>query len=410
VERGCVREAFSEFGAALKTYEARVDTLKRIGYLSQGGRVTEAFTLHYCAHRGDHPELQKIRADLHKLTKAETKAGGTPGGGGAPPSPARAGRDDETVALWLALHRHQRLVQRLERLGVSPEQFKRFHEEARQMRPDPEILDRLRGELKAQLARAISAPRVPRTRSIVRAYCTVHQSRVTTFFMVTKGILALEPGRLIALAAKMRARAERDFFWAKEQRLANVGRRLKPIFWLGRAVAPNEVDRLELAIKRCEQGSTRQQSDRLYHSRARRVYGHSRNGGLIVQFEADLREAALAKDPKLPEADQNLRAEIAKASAAVPIRPNDISFAQFETGLKLLAKQHPEQHAHLESWRGRERPLLAALIQDAKGGTNDLTKRERAAALDAGRLGKEHHDQLQKAKPRGPQKDDDFDR
>jgi hypothetical protein len=30
----------------LKTYESRVATLKRIGYLSQGGRVTEAFTLH----------------------------------------------------------------------------------------------------------------------------------------------------------------------------------------------------------------------------------------------------------------------------------------------------------------------------------------------------------------------------
>jgi hypothetical protein len=394
----------------LKTYEARVDTLKRIGYLSQGGRVTEAFTLHYCAHRGDHPELQKIRADLHKLTQAEKKANGTPGGGGAPPAPAPPGRDDETVALWLGLHRHQRLVQRLERLGISPEQFKRFHEEARQMRPDPEILDRLRGELKAQPARAIAARSVPRTRSIVRAYCTVQQSRVTTFFMVTRGILALEPGRLIALAAKMRARAERDFFWAKEQRLANVGRRLKPIFWLGKAVAPNEVDRLELAIKRCEQGSARQQSDRLYHSRVRRVYGNSRNGGLIVQFEANLREAALAKDPKSPEADQNLRAEIAKASAAVPIRPNEISLAQFEAGLKVLAKQHPEQHAHLARWRGRERPLLAALIQDEKGGATDLTKRERDAALDAGRLGKEHHDQLQKAKPRGPDKDDDFDR
>ena len=145
--------------------------------------------------------------------------------------------------------------------------------------------------------------------------------------MVTKGILALEPGRLIALAAKMRARAERDFFWAKEQRLANVGRRLKPLFWLGMAVAPHEVDRLELAIKRCEQGSTRQQSDRLYHSHVRRVYANSRDG-LIVQFEADVREAALDKDPKLPEADQDLRAQIAKASAAVPVRPDEVSLAQ----------------------------------------------------------------------------------
>jgi hypothetical protein len=50
------------------------------------------------------------------------------------------------------------------------------------------------------------------------------------------------------------------------------------------------------------------------------------------------------------------------------------------------------------------------LIHDADGGATDLTKRERDAALDAGRLGKEHHNQMQKAKPRGPGKDDDFDR
>jgi hypothetical protein len=398
---------FPNLAPRLKTYESRVATLKRIGYLSEGGRVTEAFTLHYCAHRGDHPDLQKIRADLHKLNKAEKKAGGTPGDGGGPPSPAPVGRD-ETAEL-LALNRHQRLVERLERLGISPEQFKRYDELARRMRPDPEILDRLRSELRRQPAVAIDPPAVPRTRSIVRTYCTVQRGRVTTFFMVTKGILALEPARLIALAAKMRARAERDFFWAKEQRLANVGRRLKPLFWLGMAVAPHEVDRLELALKRCGRLSTRQQSDRLYQAHVRRVYANSRDA-LIAQIEAETRAAAVDKNPKLPEADQALRAQIAKSSAAVPPVPDEVAIAQLRRGLEMLARRQPEQHAHLARWLGREPALLSALIQVAKDLPSPLTKREHDAALAASRLARQHDDRGELTKVRLPHKDDDLDR
>jgi hypothetical protein len=399
---------FPKLASRLKTYESRVATLKRIGYLSADGRVTEAFTLHDCAHRGDHPELQKIRADLHKLTKAEKKAGGPPGGDGPPPAPG-AGHDDETTELWLALHRHQQLVQRLERLGISPDQFKGFHEQARRMRPDPEVLDRLRAEVRTEPAMAINAPVVQKPRSIIRTYCSVQRGRVTTLIMATKGFLALEPGRQLALAAKIRAQAQRNFFWAKEQRLANVGRRLKPLFWLGMVVAPHEVDRLELAIQRCAQLSTRQQSDRLYQAHARRLYSSSRNE-LIVQLEAEETKSAVDKDSKLREADRNLCGQMAKVSEAMPACPDEISLAQFRTGLKVLSKQCPEQHGQLKRWRGRELPLLAALIHDAKGGTTELTRRERDAALEAGRLGKEHHDQFQKAKPRVSAKDDDLDR
>jgi hypothetical protein len=342
------------------------------------------------------------------VTKAEKKGGGPPDGGGAPPSPAPAGRD-ETVELWLALNRHQRLLQRLERLGISPEQFKRYDELARRMRPDPEVLDRLRSELRSQPAVPIDAPAVPRTRSLVRTYCTVQQGRVTTFFMVTKGILALEPARLIALAAKMRANAERDFFWAKEQRLANVGRRLNPLFRLGMAVAPHEVDRLELAIKRCGRLSTRQQSDCLYQAHVRRVYANSRDA-LIARIEAETRTAAVDKDPKLREADQELRAQIAKSSAAVPAVPDEVSIAQLRRGLEILARLQPEQHAHLARWRGREPALLSALIQVAKDLPSPLTKREHDAAVAAGRLGQEHDARRQQAKPQDRQKDDDIER
>jgi hypothetical protein len=158
--------------------------------------------------------------------------------------------------------------------------------------------------------------------------------------------MSCPPARLIALAAKMRARAERDFFWAKEQRLADVGRRLKPLFWLGMAVAPHEVDRLELAIKRCGRLSTRQQSDRLYQAHVRRVYANSRDA-LIAQIEAETLATPIDTDPKPREADQELRAQTAKSSAAVPAVPDEVSIAQLRRGLEILARLQPEQHAHL---------------------------------------------------------------
>ena len=250
---------------------------------------------------------------------------------------------------------------------------------------------------------------VPKTRSIVRAYCTVQRSRVTTFFAVTKGLLALEPARQIALAAKIRARAQSNFFWAKEQRLANVGRRLKPLFWLGMAVAPHEVDRLELAIKRCGRLSTRQQSDPLHQAHVRRVYANSRDA-LIAQIEAEARKAAVDKDPKLREADQELHAQIAKSSAAVPPLPDEVSIAQLRRGLEILARLQPEQHAQLARWRGREPALLSALIQVAKGLPSPLTNREHDAALAAGRLGQQKDDRGQQATLRSLQKDDDMER
>jgi hypothetical protein len=188
-----------------------------------------------------------------------------------------------------------------------------------------------------------------------------------------------------------------------------VGRRLKPLFWLGMVVAPHEVDRLELAIKRCGRLSTRQQSDRLYQAHVRRVYANSRDA-VIAQIEAQTRTAAVVKDPKLCEADQKLRAQIAKSSAAIPPPPDEAPIAQLRRGLEILARLQPEQHAHLGRWRGREPALLGAMIQEAKGGRSTLTKHEHGAALAADRLGQEHDKTARVAKSRASQKDDDIER
>ena len=392
---------FPKLAPRLQTFESRVATLKRIGYLTTDGRVTGAFTLHYCAHRGDHPELQRLRAELHKLAK-QNRGGGAPGGNGpvsppagftggdggqgTPETPRDEGKDDPNVELWLALHRSQLLIQRLARLGVSPDQFKAFCEQARQRRPDPQTLRRLRAESRDRAADSARDPQLPRTRHLVRTYCVVQEAKVVTYFMLAKGVLTLSLGRQVALANKMRARAASDFFWAKEQRLAQTGRRLKPLFWLGRLVLPQEVDRMEIAMQRCRTLSTRPHSDPLHQTQLRRAYRNSRDA-LILQLQDEARVDALTRDPQLRAEDARLRADLAASRGAVQAGADAISVAQLREGLRILARLRPDRHAHLARWAGREAELIAALIKSAKGESNPLSPVETKVALAAGRAG-----------------------
>src|SRR3954468_12014844 len=65
------------------------------------------------------------------------------------------------------------------------------------------------------------------------------------------GLLRLQYTRHKKIAAAIRAGASRDLFYAKERRLAEVGRMLRPMFWATRLVVPRQTRRLEVAIARC---------------------------------------------------------------------------------------------------------------------------------------------------------------
>jgi hypothetical protein len=497
------KRLFPKQAPRLKTYESRVATLKRIGYLTPEGHVTEAFTLHYRAKKGDHPELQRIRADLHKLSRRGSKPGGPSGGGGATapstaqepgldadehsvrtaaelpageplsaspdveavewavgekpgdslptaleagdvtesaaepaepdrddypisddfeppadaappadqPAPDEPDRDDfpipddpgagddgpppdepgdpgeeEDVELWLALHRHQRMIQRLDRLGVSPADFKKFNEQARRAQPTPETLRRLRAEAKRETALTLRTPPAPKTKGIVRAYCAIHRAKVVSVFVVAKGLVTLRLGHHLALAEQMRKRARIDFFYAKERRIAQVARRLRPLFWLGRIVLPHEVHRLELALKRCGDLAVRQHTDGLYRDQLRRAYKNSRDS-LLQQLQTEARSSALAKDPKVRQAEEKLRAEAAAAAKGLRSQEDAHAVGQLRAGMAILAAGNPEQHAHLARWFDRESELLDALVKTTKGEASLLTVVEREAALAAGRAG-----------------------
>ena len=301
---GDFRVLFPELVGRLKTYEGRVETLKRVGYLTAEGRVTEEFRLHYSVHKGeDQPELQGIRADLYtrafgkrQIAWATTGCGAggwrggagcgangwssggcgavgqecrgrrrcpgrgdslgrgaaevSPGAGAVALSVTGGGGADRDAALWDTLQGDRRLLGRLERLGVSPAHLRRVHEEAQRRLPTAETLRQLRQTIGVSgEVGSVSPPAVTRP-GIIRAYCAVQGAKVVSFFQISKEVLTLRPGRHAALARRMLEQARRDYFFAKERRLAIVARRLRPILFLGRIVAPVDVERLELALHR----------------------------------------------------------------------------------------------------------------------------------------------------------------
>ena len=242
-------ELFPEHARKVGAYHARVETLKRIGYLTPEGAITPSFHLHYAARHGiDTPELQRLRADVGKR---ETRRA------------AKENRPPALDDLWLKLHHHYELQKRAERLGFNQQDLARIAKEAERHKPTPQTLRALRAKVERQI---IVNPRakLPETKTIVRAYWGVQKAKVRAIFLDRRGSPhpALPgqqaPGREIQRAARI------DLFYAKEKRLAQLGRLFQPVFWASRIVLPRETRRLEKAISRCAELTARQEVDAVY--------------------------------------------------------------------------------------------------------------------------------------------------
>jgi hypothetical protein len=390
-------ELFPELASRLRTYESRAATLERVGYLTPEGRVTDAFTLHYRAHKGDHPELQRLRADLHKFTRARGKpARRGPGDSGASPAPRPLSgqpvpvrsRDDENVDLWLALHRHQHFIKRLERLGVSPAEFRKIDEEARRRsRPTPEMLKQLRRTAERDALLTTDQSRLPRTKSVIRSYCAVQKSQVVSFFVLAKGLLTLNPRRHAALAARMRQRARIDYFYAKERRLGQVARRLRPLFWIGRIIMPREIDRLELALRRCNDLAVQLSAVAIFREQRARLYRNSRDA-LTARLRAEVRVSNRQMRPDIGPEERVVQERLARSEAALASRTVDPrAIAQLRAGLQVLRTHLPQVYAELAPWQGREPELATAVLADRQGPSTTPRSRVHEAAMLAGWLG-----------------------
>jgi hypothetical protein len=251
----------------------------------------------------------------------------------------------------MALHRHQRLIKRLERLGMPPEEFKGIEREARRHRLSPALLAQLRAEVQREIAAGSQpSPAMLRTKGVIQAYWGLYRGRLVSYFVLAKGLVTLSPREHAAVAQQIRRRAEVEYFLAKEKKLALVAHRLRPFLWVGDIVMPDDARRLRVALERCQHLASIQRSEQLFRER----------------------RGQLVRDPRKVKADG---------------LPGD-AIHQLKRGLEVLREYRPDDFQHLAPWQGREEelaPLVAPSVEDRRA---PLPREVRERASLAGRLGK----------------------
>jgi len=365
------KDLFPEQSRYLSRYEARVRTLKAIGYLSAEGQIQTAFRVHFAAHHGVlTPELQRVRLDLsQKLARERTTS--TP-----PPIPGQ---------FWTQLQRYENLRKRIERLGYDKGDVEAVFARAAKQKPSRTVLDGIRREVQTHGRSAPLPSTLPESKNILRAYVDLQKSRLHRIYLLSSGIV--EPWKLggkLDLAAQLKRVAERDLFFAKEKRLAQLGRDLRPVIWLVRVAMPKEARRLDLAIVRCARLAQVQQLRKAEREQIRKAYDRW-YADFIKKPLADLKKENkdLARPPQ-----QAARPTLEKAKAA--LRPEDASaaVAVFRRGYAALADGNSKADlAILQPWLGKEDQLVAEVYARTKGEPSSLDADQYAAAIRVGRVG-----------------------
>jgi hypothetical protein len=191
-------------------------------------------------------------------------------------------------------------------------------------------------------------------------------------------------GGKLALAAQLKRVAERDFLFAKEKRLAQLGRGLRPVIWLVRVAMPKEARRLDLAIVRCARLAHVQQLRKAEREQIKKAYDRW-YADFIKKPLADLKKESenLARPPQ-----QAARPTLEKAKAA--LRPEDASaaIAVFRRGYAAIADGNSKADlAILQPWLGKEDQLVAEVYARSKGEPSSLDADQYAAAIRVGRVG-----------------------
>ena len=365
------KDLFPEQSRYLSRYEARVRTLKAIGYLSPEGQIQTALRVHFAAHHGVlTPELQRVRLDLlQKLARERTAS--TP-----PPVPGQ---------FWTQIQRYENLRKRIERLGYDRGDVEAVFARAAKQKPSRAVLDSIRREVQRHGRSAPLPSTLPAAKNILRAYVDLQKSRVHRIYLLSSGIV--EPWKLsgkMALAAQLKRVAERDFFFAKEKRLAQLGRGLRPVLWLVRVAMPKEARRLDLAIVRCARLAHLQQLRKAEREHIKKAYDRW-HADFIKKPLADLKKESkdLARPPQ-----QAACPALEKAKAALQQADAVTAVAVFRRGYAAVADGNSKEDlAALQPWFGKEEQLIAEVYAHTKGEPSSLDKEQYAAAVRVGRVG-----------------------
>ena len=359
--RQAFAETFPEHASHISRYEARVRTLQAVGYLSPEGKVTPPFRVHFCVHHGVMtPELQRVRLDLQRQLDRERK-----------PSPRTA------ADLWSEIQSREALRRRVHRLGIDRAQVDRIYEQADKRKPTKQRLDLVRAT--AQNRALKKAPsNLPRTKTIIRAYLDLGQARAQRVYLLTTGVLLFwRFSENKALAQKLLKTAERDLFYAKEKRIAQVGWALRPVFWMVRVAMPRQARRLSKACERCIRLAQQQESRQAGRDAVRQAY---------LEWRRDYVDKPLAE---LHRKADEIERQAQKKQASPPLSETDLTRAltTYRRGVEVLNQLRPNEAAHLRSWKGADVDLVAQVVRSARGEKTDLAKQQYDAAVKAGRIG-----------------------
>jgi len=367
------KEAFPDQSRFVARYETRVHTLQSIGYLSSNGTITSAFRVHFAAHHGVlTPELQRLRIDLANRLAKEKDSRGNP-----------------TVLhpsqFWNQVQKYADLRRRVERLGYSKDEISNIFAQAQTKKPTRETLQRIRAAAETRAAK-MPPSALPQTKTILRAYVDLQKSKVHRIYLVTTGMIQFwRLGEKLALARYIKKVAERDLFFAKEKRIAQVGRALRPVIWLVRVAMPGEARRLDQAVTRCARLAYQQQLRRAGREAIQKAYDQWRQEYIQKPIDRLKQESSALERP----AQQAEHSRLDAVQAKISLPDNKAAIAVFLRGYQALTSIPGETKtiASISTWLGKEDELVAQVLHHSKGNPTNLTKEQYDAAVRIGRVG-----------------------
>jgi hypothetical protein len=367
------KENFPDQARYASRYEARVRSLQAIGYLSPDLKITTPFRVHFAAHHGVlTPELQRVRLDLSRKFSQERQ----------PASPAL-----RPAQFWSQVERCAGIQRRIERLGYTRDEVNNILLRAEARKPSRENLQLIRSSAERRAALAPPPRALPQTKTILRAYIDLQKSKFQRVYVLASGVLQFwkfaEKWRLAAYLKKV---AERDLFFAKEKRLAQLGRALRPVLWLVRVGMPREARRLDLAIARCSRLAQQQQIRRAGRAEVQKAYEQWRQD-FIKRPLAELRKESQALQCPAQQPPRQ-RLEQARQRLHPPDVANAVAlFRRGYEAIAVLPGKDSKTADVLKPWIGKEEQLVDHVFRHSKGEKSTLTPDQYAAAVRVGRIG-----------------------
>lgn len=366
-------KAFPDQAKWVGRHEKRLETLKQIGYLTNEGRITQDFKNHYAAKFGGNtPELQRLRIELAKEAAKQS------------------GKEKRPVVvpnLWEAAQKSENLRRRIERLGYSEKDIRRVMAAAETRKPTPENLRRMRQEVEKmaqeRASEKVRAGILPTTKTISKAFVDLQKARIQRTYLSLAASLRgdftqrkMEADRIVK-ASEWQLRA------AKERRIAQVDKAVRPVFRAVKILFPDTARRFERARKEMVRIAAFDETKTVRKETMDRLYSTWRAEYIDKPIEELKAKAQRMEAPAQKEQLPKLQAAQAK------LQDSDIrcGLESFQRGVVALAAHRPEEHRPLTAWQGREAELVSQVLGKASGEAVPLPEETRRAVIKAGKLG-----------------------